>query len=66
MKDFSYDVGHVPFIEFVHVISTSLFFFQAYLQCQTPKGLKELREKELMELRGDGHRLRAPSDRLHD
>ena len=42
------------------------FFFQAYLPCQTPEGLKELREKELMELRGDGTGLRIPSDRIYD
>ncbi|KAJ9690476.1 hypothetical protein PVL29_012896 [Vitis rotundifolia] len=42
------------------------FANKAYLPCQTPAGLKELREKELMELRGDGTGLRIPSDRIYD
>ncbi|CAK9181814.1 unnamed protein product [Ilex paraguariensis] len=38
----------------------------AYLPCQTPVALKELREKELKELRGDGNGLRLLSDRIYE
>ena len=38
MKDFSYDAGHVPFIEFVHVISTLLFFFSGIFTMSNTKG----------------------------
>ena len=33
---------------------------------ETPEGLKELREKELKELRGNGKGIRKSSDRVYD
>lgn len=39
---------------------------QAYLPADTPEALKELREKELQALRGDGTGERKPSDRIYD
>lgn len=39
---------------------------QSYLPSETPSGLKELREKELMSLRGDGTGERKSSDRIYD
>lgn len=41
-------------------------FLQACLPDETPAGLKELREMELRQLRGDGTGLRLPSDRIYD
>ncbi|TQD88368.1 hypothetical protein C1H46_026112 [Malus baccata] len=50
------------------VISVQRIFFssKAYLPGETPKGLKELREMELRQLRGDGRGLRTPSERIYD
>jgi lipoxygenase len=39
---------------------------KAYLPTETPAALKELREKELQALRGDGTGERQPSDRIYD
>lgn len=39
---------------------------KAYLPKDTPEALKELREKELQELRGDGTGQRKESDRIYD
>lgn len=39
---------------------------QPYLPSETPEGLKELRETELKELRGDGKGIRKLSDRIYD
>ncbi|CAM6056127.1 unnamed protein product [Sphagnum tenellum] len=39
---------------------------KAYLPKDTPEALKELREKELQELRGDGTGERKESDRIYD
>lgn len=39
---------------------------QPHLQSETPAGLKELREMELNELRGDGKGIRKLSDRVYD
>ncbi|XP_077236378.1 linoleate 13S-lipoxygenase 3-1, chloroplastic-like [Tasmannia lanceolata] len=42
------------------------FSNKPYLPSETPAGLKELREKELKELRGDGKGVRKLSDRIYD
>ncbi|XP_059438696.1 linoleate 13S-lipoxygenase 3-1, chloroplastic-like [Corylus avellana] len=42
------------------------FSNKAYLPQETPVGLKELREEELRELRGDGKGLKIPFDRVYD
>ncbi|XP_065878931.1 linoleate 13S-lipoxygenase 3-1, chloroplastic-like [Euphorbia lathyris] len=42
------------------------FVNKAYLPCKTPLGLKELREKELELLRGDGKGTRELTDRVYD
>ncbi|RDX62714.1 Linoleate 13S-lipoxygenase 3-1, chloroplastic, partial [Mucuna pruriens] len=42
------------------------FFNKAYLPCETPNGVKELRERDLMQLRGDGRGRRVCSDRVYD
>ncbi|CAL8146467.1 unnamed protein product [Prunus armeniaca] len=42
------------------------FSTKAYLPDETPAGLKEPREMELRQLRGDGTGLRLPSDRTYD
>ena len=39
---------------------------QSYLPSQTPKGLKSLREKDLVNLRGNGTGERKYSDRIYD
>lgn len=39
---------------------------QPYLPSETPPGLKELRERELEELRGDGTGERKLTDRIYD
>lgn len=39
---------------------------QSYLPSQTPNGLKQLREKELENLRGDGQGERKPHERIYD
>jgi hypothetical protein len=39
---------------------------QPYLPSKTPPGLRELRDKELMDLRGDGTGVRKLSDRIYD
>ncbi|KAJ0987497.1 hypothetical protein J5N97_005853 [Dioscorea zingiberensis] len=49
-------------------LPTKRIFFsnQPYLPSETPEGLKELREKELSEQRGDGKGIRKHSDRIYD
>ncbi|XAR49883.1 Linoleate 13S-lipoxygenase [Bertholletia excelsa] len=42
------------------------FSNQPYLPGETPAGLRELREKELKSLRGDGKGVRKLSDRIYD
>ncbi|XP_027918536.1 linoleate 13S-lipoxygenase 3-1, chloroplastic-like [Vigna unguiculata] len=42
------------------------FLNKAYLPSETPIGVKELREKEMVKLRGDGKGRRVPSDRIYD
>ncbi|XP_022777353.1 linoleate 13S-lipoxygenase 3-1, chloroplastic-like [Durio zibethinus] len=42
------------------------FSDKAYLPGETPVGLKELREKELKQLRGNGEGVRTFSDRIYD
>ncbi|XP_027345597.1 linoleate 13S-lipoxygenase 3-1, chloroplastic-like isoform X2 [Abrus precatorius] len=42
------------------------FVDKVYLPCETPNGLKELREMELMQLRGDGKGRRKYCDRIYD
>ncbi|KAF8393629.1 hypothetical protein HHK36_021874 [Tetracentron sinense] len=42
------------------------FSNKPYLPSETPAGLKELRERELRQLRGDGKGLRKLSDRVYD
>ncbi|GLT82869.1 hypothetical protein SLE2022_012020 [Rubroshorea leprosula] len=42
------------------------FSNKVYLPCETPEGLKKLREEELRQLRGDGAGLRKLSDRIYD
>jgi lipoxygenase len=39
---------------------------QPYLPSETPPGLRKLREKELIDLRGDGRGERKLSDRIYD
>lgn len=39
---------------------------QPYLPSETPPGLRELRDKELKDLRGDGAGVRKMSDRIYD
>ncbi|KAJ4796632.1 Lipoxygenase [Rhynchospora pubera] len=48
--------------------ATKRIFFsnKPYLPSETPHGLKELREKELSDLRGDGTGVRKMSDRIYD
>ncbi|KAJ3673639.1 hypothetical protein LUZ60_005631 [Juncus effusus] len=43
-----------------------LFSNKPYLPNETPLGLRALREKELKDLRGDGHGVRKHSDRIYD
>ncbi|KAM5579577.1 linoleate 13S-lipoxygenase 3-1, chloroplastic [Rosa sericea] len=43
-----------------------VFCNKPYLPNQTPEGLKELRQKELKNLRGDGNGVRKLSDRIYD
>ncbi|KAI3718923.1 hypothetical protein L6452_19808 [Arctium lappa] len=42
------------------------FANKAYLPSETPKGLKDLRAKELENKRGDGNGVRLASDRIYD
>ncbi|XP_021294379.1 lipoxygenase 3, chloroplastic-like [Herrania umbratica] len=42
------------------------FSNKAYLPNDTPVGLKELRDKDLRQLRGDGEGIRTLSDRIYD
>ncbi|OWM77455.1 hypothetical protein CDL15_Pgr016852 [Punica granatum] len=42
------------------------FCNKVYLPNETPEGLKELREEELRQLRGDGEGVRLMSDRIYD
>lgn len=39
---------------------------QAYLPCETPSGLKELRKEELRQLRGNGKGERKGWERVYD
>lgn len=39
---------------------------QPYLPSETPPGIRELRQKELKDLRGDGKGIRKSSDRIYD
>lgn len=39
---------------------------QVYLPHETPAGLRELREQELVDLRGDGTGVRKEADRIYD
>ncbi len=48
------------------VVAVAVLYTQAYLPKDTPEALKELREKELQELRGDGTGERKESDRIYD
>ncbi len=48
------------------VVAVAVLYTQAYLPKDTPEALKELREKELQELRGDGTGERRESDRIYD
>ncbi|KAJ9168849.1 hypothetical protein P3X46_020333 [Hevea brasiliensis] len=50
----------------IHPEKRIFFFNKAYLPCQTPLGLKEFRESELEQLRGDGKGVRKLSDRIYD
>ncbi|KAM4100716.1 hypothetical protein ACB094_05G088400 [Castanea mollissima] len=52
--------------EMVNAKKRIFFSNKAYLPCETPIGLKELRDEELRELRGDGKGQRIPSDRIYD
>ncbi|XP_028795370.1 linoleate 13S-lipoxygenase 3-1, chloroplastic-like [Neltuma alba] len=45
---------------------TVFFTNKAYLPCETPKGLKGLREQELKEIRGDGKGMRIHSENIYD
>ncbi|KAK3148210.1 hypothetical protein QOZ80_3BG0292150 [Eleusine coracana subsp. coracana] len=49
-------------------LPTKRVFFsnKPYLPSETPPGLRELRDKELMDLRGDGTGVRKLSDRIYD
>ncbi|XP_040378425.1 probable lipoxygenase 6 isoform X1 [Oryza brachyantha] len=49
-------------------LPTKRVFFsnKPYLPSETPPGLRELREKELKDLRGDGTGVRKLSDRIYD
>ncbi|KAK1294193.1 hypothetical protein QJS10_CPA16g00198 [Acorus calamus] len=46
--------------------SRTIFNNRAYLSSQTPEGLKDLREEELVELRGDGKGERKKFERIYD
>ncbi|KAK1294194.1 hypothetical protein QJS10_CPA16g00199 [Acorus calamus] len=46
--------------------SRIIFHNHAYLSSQTPEGLKDLREEELVELRGDGKGERKKFERIYD
>ncbi|XP_057949532.1 lipoxygenase 6, chloroplastic isoform X2 [Malania oleifera] len=46
--------------------SRIIFRNQAFLPSQTPPGLKDLRLKDLLSLRGDGKGERKPHDRIYD
>ncbi|XWS18394.1 hypothetical protein CRYUN_Cryun32bG0039800 [Craigia yunnanensis] len=52
--------------EKLHPEKRIFFSNKAFLPSETPMGLKELRKKELMQLRGDGEGVRALSDRIYD
>ena len=45
---------------------TSVSYDQSYLPEETPKGLKKLREQDMVELRGNGTGERKVSDRIYD
>ncbi|KAK8481031.1 hypothetical protein V6N12_067713 [Hibiscus sabdariffa] len=50
------------------LVSEKRIFFcnKAFLPSETPVGLKELRKRELRELRGNGDGVRVSSDRIYD
>lgn len=48
------------------VVVVAVLYTQAYFTKDIPGALKELREKELQELRGDGTGERKESDRIYD
>ncbi|MFQ6644472.1 hypothetical protein Gotur_018373 [Gossypium turneri] len=52
--------------EKLHPEKRIFFTNKAYLPNETPMGLRELREKELRELRGNGEGVRVLSDRIYD
>lgn len=54
------------FVGIDHKVRNLGTVLQSYLPWETPEGLKELREKELVELRGDGDGVRKLSDRVYD
>ncbi|OAY66681.1 putative lipoxygenase 6 [Ananas comosus] len=49
-------------------LSSKRVFFtnKPYLPSETPPGIRELRQKELKDLRGDGKGIRKSSDRIYD
>eukprot|EP00257_Ricinus_communis_P005152 XP_002519072.3 linoleate 13S-lipoxygenase 3-1, chloroplastic [Ricinus communis] len=49
-----------------HAGKRIFFANKAYLPCQTPLGLKELREMDLKQLRGNGRGIRKLCDRIYD
>ncbi|EEF43281.1 lipoxygenase, putative [Ricinus communis] len=49
-----------------HAEKRIFFANKAYLPCQTPLGLKELREMDLKQLRGNGKGIRKLCDRIYD
>ncbi|TYG66325.1 hypothetical protein ES288_D06G258900v1 [Gossypium darwinii] len=52
--------------EKLHLEKRIFFTNKAYLPNETPMGLRELREKELREMRGNGEGVRVLSDRIYD
>ncbi|KAE8724243.1 Lipoxygenase 4 [Hibiscus syriacus] len=52
--------------EKLHSEKRIFFSNQAFLQSETPMGLRELRKKELRELRGNGEGVRVSSERVYD
>ncbi|MBA0670561.1 hypothetical protein Goklo_024386 [Gossypium klotzschianum] len=52
--------------EKLHPEKRIFFTNKAYLPNETPMGLRELREKELREMRGNGEGVRVLSDRIYD
>nr|KYP76283.1 hypothetical protein KK1_020516 [Cajanus cajan] len=50
----------------LHPQNRTFFVNKAYLPSETPSGVKELRERELMQLRGDGSGRRLSWERVYD